>query len=32
MIIIDEKEAGIELIDQSDPHRFKACILLRDEI
>jgi hypothetical protein len=31
MIIIDGKEVGLELIDQSDPHKFKACILLRDE-
>jgi hypothetical protein len=31
VIIIDGKEVGIELIDQSDPHKFKACILLRDE-
>jgi hypothetical protein len=31
MIIIDGKEIGIELIDQSDPHKFRAGILLRDE-
>src|ERR671921_1019604 len=31
MIIIDGKEIGIELVDQNDPHRFKAAILLRDE-
>jgi hypothetical protein len=31
MIIIDGKEIGIELVDQNDPHKFKAAILLRDE-
>ena len=31
MIIIDGKEVGLELIDQSDPRKFKACISLRDE-
>jgi hypothetical protein len=31
MIIIDGKEVGIEIIDQSDLHKFKSCILLRDE-
>jgi predicted transcriptional regulator len=31
MIIIDGKEIGIELIDQNDPHKFKAAVLLRDE-
>jgi hypothetical protein len=31
MIIIDGKEIGIELIDQNDPDKFKAAILLRDE-
>ena len=31
MIIIDGKEVGIEIIDQSDPHKSKACILLTDE-
>jgi hypothetical protein len=31
MIIIDGKEVGIELIDQSDPKKFNMGILLRDE-
>lgn len=31
MIIIDGKEVGIELIDQTDPKRFNMGILLRDE-
>jgi hypothetical protein len=31
MIIIDGKLIGIELIDQSNPHKFKAGILLKDE-
>jgi hypothetical protein len=31
IIIIDGTELGIELIDQGDPHRFRAAILLRDE-
>src|SRR5919108_3789291 len=31
MIIIDGKEVGIELIDQTDPKKFNIGILLRDE-
>jgi hypothetical protein len=31
MIIIDGKEVGIELIDQTDPKKFNMGILLRDE-
>jgi hypothetical protein len=31
LIIIDGKEVGIELIDQTDPKKFNMGILLRDE-
>jgi hypothetical protein len=31
LIIIDGKEVGIELVDQTDPNRFNMGILLRDE-
>jgi hypothetical protein len=31
MIIIDGKEVGIEIIDQTDPKKFSTGILLRDE-
>jgi hypothetical protein len=31
VIIIDGKEVGIELIDQTDPKKFNMGILLRDE-